>query len=185
MVLGDTESLYCYWQCPLGSLSVVSASSPWKGYYSSVTISEYFLGRDFEAWQAFCFSSYFPPHLPTRTSIWLLPAMIRVSSTTRLYPLGPPGPLPGTSGLETVIILQTGFWSVSTTLRKQEWGKGSSVESYDYVYLYCILCRLLHVEMSFHLKGIDLQTIRSRELPDCYIFQNKVSVFVVPSHLLL
>ncbi|XP_058514716.1 mucolipin-2 isoform X1 [Ochotona princeps] len=36
--------------------------------------------------------------------------------------------------------------------------------------------RLLHVEMSFHLKGIDLQTIRSRELPDCYIFQNTITL---------
>ncbi|XP_047414974.1 mucolipin-2 isoform X2 [Sciurus carolinensis] len=32
--------------------------------------------------------------------------------------------------------------------------------------------RLLQVEISFHLKGIDLQTIHSRELPDCYIFRN-------------
>ncbi|XP_037584212.1 mucolipin-2 isoform X3 [Cebus imitator] len=34
--------------------------------------------------------------------------------------------------------------------------------------------RLLQVEISFHLKGIDLQTIHSRELPDCYVFQNTV-----------
>ncbi|XP_024623633.1 mucolipin-2 isoform X2 [Neophocaena asiaeorientalis asiaeorientalis] len=34
--------------------------------------------------------------------------------------------------------------------------------------------RLLQVEISFHLKGIDLQTIHSRELPDCYIFQNTI-----------
>nr|XP_019565759.1 PREDICTED: mucolipin-2 isoform X2 [Rhinolophus sinicus] len=34
--------------------------------------------------------------------------------------------------------------------------------------------RLLQVEISFHLKGIDLQTILSRELPDCYIFQNTI-----------
>ncbi|XP_006898440.1 PREDICTED: mucolipin-2 [Elephantulus edwardii] len=34
--------------------------------------------------------------------------------------------------------------------------------------------RLLQVEISFHLKGIDLQTIRTRELPDCYIFQNRI-----------
>ncbi|KAK1339861.1 hypothetical protein QTO34_018419 [Cnephaeus nilssonii] len=32
--------------------------------------------------------------------------------------------------------------------------------------------RLLQVEISFHLKGIDLQTMLSRELPDCYVFQN-------------
>ncbi|KAB1269094.1 Mucolipin-2 [Camelus dromedarius] len=31
---------------------------------------------------------------------------------------------------------------------------------------------LLQVEISFQLKGIDLQTIHSRELPDCYVFQN-------------
>uniref|UniRef100_A0A8C9PAI5 Mucolipin 2 n=1 Tax=Spermophilus dauricus TaxID=99837 RepID=A0A8C9PAI5_SPEDA len=35
--------------------------------------------------------------------------------------------------------------------------------------------RLLQVEISFHLKGIDLQTIHSRELPDCYIFRNKIT----------
>ncbi|MBZ3891692.1 Mucolipin-2 [Sciurus carolinensis] len=36
--------------------------------------------------------------------------------------------------------------------------------------------RLLQVEISFHLKGIDLQTIHSRELPDCYIFRNVASI---------
>ncbi|XP_032272171.1 mucolipin-2 [Phoca vitulina] len=35
--------------------------------------------------------------------------------------------------------------------------------------------RLLQVEISFHLKGIDLQTIHSRELPDCYVFQNTIT----------
>uniref|UniRef100_A0A8D2HHI0 Mucolipin TRP cation channel 2 n=2 Tax=Urocitellus parryii TaxID=9999 RepID=A0A8D2HHI0_UROPR len=35
--------------------------------------------------------------------------------------------------------------------------------------------RLLQVEISFHLKGIDLQTIHSRELPDCYIFRNTIT----------
>ncbi|XP_008536398.1 mucolipin-2 isoform X1 [Equus przewalskii] len=35
--------------------------------------------------------------------------------------------------------------------------------------------RLLQVEISFHLKGIDLQTIHFRELPDCYIFQNTIT----------
>ncbi|XP_016001538.2 mucolipin-2 isoform X2 [Rousettus aegyptiacus] len=35
--------------------------------------------------------------------------------------------------------------------------------------------RLLQVEISFHLKGIDLQTILSRELPDCYAFQNTIT----------
>ncbi|KAM5267359.1 mucolipin-2 isoform 3-T3 [Hipposideros larvatus] len=34
--------------------------------------------------------------------------------------------------------------------------------------------RLLQVEISFRLRGIDLQTILSRELPDCYIFQNTI-----------
>ncbi|KAG8519494.1 LOW QUALITY PROTEIN: Mucolipin-2, partial [Galemys pyrenaicus] len=45
----------------------------------------------------------------------------------------------------------------------------------DNLYLVvCFLFRLLQVEISFHLKGIDLQTIHSRELPDCYIiFDNK------------
>ncbi|XP_014643824.1 PREDICTED: mucolipin-2 isoform X3 [Ceratotherium simum simum] len=35
--------------------------------------------------------------------------------------------------------------------------------------------RLLQVEISFHLKGIDLQTIHFRELPDCYVFQNTIT----------
>ncbi|XP_062049404.1 mucolipin-2 [Lepus europaeus] len=35
--------------------------------------------------------------------------------------------------------------------------------------------RLLQVDISFRLKGIDLQTIRSRELPDCYVFQNTIT----------
>ncbi|XP_066453965.1 mucolipin-2 isoform X2 [Eleutherodactylus coqui] len=34
--------------------------------------------------------------------------------------------------------------------------------------------RLIKVEISFRLKGIDLQTIRVRELPDCYTFHNKI-----------
>ncbi|XP_068098548.1 mucolipin-2 isoform X2 [Hyperolius riggenbachi] len=34
--------------------------------------------------------------------------------------------------------------------------------------------RLIRVEISFRLKGIDLQTIRVRELPDCYMFHNKM-----------
>uniref|UniRef100_A0A8D0XAV8 Polycystin cation channel PKD1/PKD2 domain-containing protein n=1 Tax=Sus scrofa TaxID=9823 RepID=A0A8D0XAV8_PIG len=35
--------------------------------------------------------------------------------------------------------------------------------------------RLLQIEISFQLKGIDLQTIYSRELPDCYVFQNMIT----------
>ncbi|XP_073401026.1 mucolipin-2 isoform X2 [Dendrobates tinctorius] len=35
--------------------------------------------------------------------------------------------------------------------------------------------RLLKVEISFRLKGINLQTIRVRELPDCYVFHNKIT----------
>ncbi|KAM4021545.1 mucolipin-2 isoform 2-T2 [Anomaloglossus baeobatrachus] len=35
--------------------------------------------------------------------------------------------------------------------------------------------RLIKVEISFRLKGIDLQTIRVRELPDCYTFHNKIT----------
>ncbi|CAH2310442.1 mucolipin-2 isoform X1 [Pelobates cultripes] len=34
--------------------------------------------------------------------------------------------------------------------------------------------RLVKIEISFKLKGIDLQTIRVRELPDCYLFHNKI-----------
>ncbi|XP_014380292.1 mucolipin-2 isoform X1 [Alligator sinensis] len=35
--------------------------------------------------------------------------------------------------------------------------------------------RLIQVELSFKLKGIDLQTIHARELPDCYAFQNTIT----------
>lgn len=38
--------------------------------------------------------------------------------------------------------------------------------------------RLVRVDISFALKGIDLQAVHSREVPDCYLFQNKASVFV-------
>ncbi|KAM4642159.1 mucolipin-2 [Discoglossus pictus] len=34
--------------------------------------------------------------------------------------------------------------------------------------------RLIKVEIFIKLKGIDLQTIRARELPDCYAFHNKI-----------
>uniref|UniRef100_A0A8C8EAT5 Mucolipin 2 n=1 Tax=Otus sunia TaxID=257818 RepID=A0A8C8EAT5_9STRI len=35
--------------------------------------------------------------------------------------------------------------------------------------------RLIQVEISFKLKGIALQTIHARELPDCYVFQNTIT----------
>ncbi|XP_033007574.1 mucolipin-2 isoform X2 [Lacerta agilis] len=35
--------------------------------------------------------------------------------------------------------------------------------------------RLIQVIISFKLKGIDLQTIHSRELPDCYEFENTIT----------
>ncbi|XP_066124864.1 mucolipin-2 [Saccopteryx bilineata] len=35
--------------------------------------------------------------------------------------------------------------------------------------------RLLQIKISFPLKGIDLQTILSQELPDCYVFQNTIT----------
>ncbi|KAM6397361.1 mucolipin-2 isoform 3-T3 [Pluvialis apricaria] len=35
--------------------------------------------------------------------------------------------------------------------------------------------RLIHVEISFKLKGIALQTIHARELPDCYAFHNTIT----------
>ncbi|XP_027251716.1 mucolipin-2 isoform X2 [Cricetulus griseus] len=35
--------------------------------------------------------------------------------------------------------------------------------------------RLVRVEISFALKGIDLQAIHSREVPDCYSFQNTIT----------
>jgi len=36
--------------------------------------------------------------------------------------------------------------------------------------------RLIQVKISFKLKGVALQTIHARELPDCYAFQNTVSI---------
>uniref|UniRef100_A0A8C5WNE9 Mucolipin TRP cation channel 2 n=1 Tax=Laticauda laticaudata TaxID=8630 RepID=A0A8C5WNE9_LATLA len=35
--------------------------------------------------------------------------------------------------------------------------------------------RLIQVEIHFKLKGIDLQTIHTRELPDCYKFENTIT----------
>ncbi|XP_052034961.1 mucolipin-2 isoform X2 [Apodemus sylvaticus] len=35
--------------------------------------------------------------------------------------------------------------------------------------------RLVQVDISFALKGIDLQAVHSREVPDCYLFQNKIT----------
>ncbi|XP_036609167.1 mucolipin-2 [Trichosurus vulpecula] len=35
--------------------------------------------------------------------------------------------------------------------------------------------RLLEVEITFNLRGIDLQTIHARELPDCYAFHNTIT----------
>uniref|UniRef100_A0A8C9AK87 Mucolipin TRP cation channel 2 n=1 Tax=Prolemur simus TaxID=1328070 RepID=A0A8C9AK87_PROSS len=49
----------------------------------------------------------------------------------------------------------------------QDW-KNSSFFRLDFY-------RLLKVEISFQLKGIDLQTIHYRELPDCYVFQNTIT----------
>eukprot|EP00079_Xenopus_tropicalis_P008544 XP_002931739.2 PREDICTED: mucolipin-2 isoform X1 [Xenopus tropicalis] len=41
-------------------------------------------------------------------------------------------------------------------------------------FFYLELYRLIKVEISFKLKGIDLQTMRVRELPDCYVFHNRI-----------
>lgn len=35
--------------------------------------------------------------------------------------------------------------------------------------------RLVQVDISFALKGIDLQAVHSREVPDCYLFQNTIT----------
>lgn len=53
-----------------------------------------------------------------------------------------------------------------------------------FVCIYVFICffktsRLIQVEISFKLKGIALQTIHARELPDCYAFQNTVSEYGV------
>uniref|UniRef100_A0A8C0IJC9 Mucolipin TRP cation channel 2 n=1 Tax=Chelonoidis abingdonii TaxID=106734 RepID=A0A8C0IJC9_CHEAB len=39
----------------------------------------------------------------------------------------------------------------------------------------CTFSWLIQVEISFQLKGIDLQTVHVRELPDCYAFQNTIT----------
>lgn len=46
---------------------------------------------------------------------------------------------------------------------------------FKYLCAFFQICRLIQVEISFKLKGIALQTIHARELPDCYAFQNTVS----------
>ncbi|XP_051021504.1 mucolipin-2 [Acomys russatus] len=35
--------------------------------------------------------------------------------------------------------------------------------------------RLVQVDISFALRGIDLQAVHSREVPDCYVFQNMIT----------
>ncbi|KAM8930545.1 mucolipin-2 [Pelodytes ibericus] len=44
----------------------------------------------------------------------------------------------------------------------------------NYTFFNLEFYRLIKVDVSFKLKGIDLQTIRIRELPDCYLFHNKI-----------
>uniref|UniRef100_A0A803SNM0 Mucolipin TRP cation channel 2 n=1 Tax=Anolis carolinensis TaxID=28377 RepID=A0A803SNM0_ANOCA len=46
--------------------------------------------------------------------------------------------------------------------------KNSSFFSFEFY-------RLIQVDISFKLKGIDLQTIHDRELPDCYEFENTIT----------
>lgn len=36
--------------------------------------------------------------------------------------------------------------------------------------MFCCFFRLVDIKITFQLKGINLQTVRSRELPDCYSF---------------
>ncbi len=44
--------------------------------------------------------------------------------------------------------------------------------------MFCLKNRLVDIEITFALKGINLQTVRSHELPDCYQFFVKVrSIF--------
>lgn len=38
----------------------------------------------------------------------------------------------------------------------------------------CFTFRLVDIKITFQLKGINLQTVRYRELPDCYYFNVKV-----------
>lgn len=48
---------------------------------------------------------------------------------------------------------------------------------FKYICMLFQISRLIQVEISFKLKGIALQTIHARELPDCYAFQNTVSEY--------
>lgn len=40
-----------------------------------------------------------------------------------------------------------------------------------------VFSRLVDIKITFQLKGINLQTVRSRELPDCYLFSVTVSSY--------
>lgn len=68
------------------------------------------------------------------------------------------------------------------------------LEGFGFFFVFCSFCalcicisvcvfihflktfRLIQVKISFKLKGVALQTIHARELPDCYAFQNTVSI---------
>lgn len=106
---------------------------------------------------------------------------------SRLHSPRPPGARQGTQGLDTGSFLQAGFLSVSRTssLSPQErsGGVGQYYRDTDTRAFYCVFFRLVRVEISFALKGIDLQAIHSREVPDCYSFQNTASVFVAQQPL--
>ncbi|XP_039694646.1 mucolipin-2 isoform X1 [Pteropus medius] len=68
------------------------------------------------------------------------------------------------SGIETDCI----YLDLQTLSKDAEDWKNSSFFRLEFY-------RLLQVKISFHLKGIDLQTILSREVPDCYAFQNTIT----------
>ncbi|XP_055979378.1 mucolipin-2 isoform X2 [Sorex fumeus] len=83
------------------------------------------------------------------------------------YKRGAVFPLNETLNIDSDIERDCDYLALPTLSQKpQEW-KSSPFFKLDFY-------RLLQVEISFHLKGIDLQTIHSRELPDCYVFQNTI-----------
>ncbi|KAF0877601.1 MCLN2 protein, partial [Crocuta crocuta] len=90
------------------------------------------------------------------------------------YKKGTMFPSNETLNIDSDIEIDCVHLDLSTSL--QEW-KNSSFFRLEFY-------RLLQVEISFHLKGIDLQTIHSRELPDCYVFHN-MARYNLSTHLCL
>lgn len=83
------------------------------------------------------------------------------------YKRGTLFPLNETLNIDSDIEKDCSHLSILTLSKKpQEW-KNSPFFRLEFY-------RLIQVEITFPLKGIDLQTIHSRELPDCYVFKNTI-----------